>query len=123
MVFWHSKSKRKKSGGVLKAGHKNKKYQRGGYFNAIKIGIEKVVSKRTKGGNAKNKVVSAEFVNVKGKKLKILQVIENKSNFRFNRAKIITKGAILETDKGNVKVTSRPGQDGTINGVFIKEGK
>ena len=123
MVFWHTKSKRKKSGGVLKAGHKNKKYQRGGYFNAIKIGIEKVVSNRTKGGNTKNKVISAEFVNVKGKKIKILQVIENKSNFRFNRAKIITKGAILETDKGNVRVTSRPGQDGTINGIFIKEVK
>jgi small subunit ribosomal protein S8e len=123
MVFWHTKSKRKKSGGVLKAGHKNKKYQRGGYFNAIKIGIERVVSNRTKGGNAKNKVVSAEFVNVKGKKVKILQVLENKSNFRFNRAKIITKGAILETDKGNVRVTSRPGQDGTINGIFVKDEK
>ncbi|MDO5821049.1 MAG: 30S ribosomal protein S8e, partial [Methanobrevibacter sp.] len=32
---------------------------------------------------------------------------------------IITKGAIVETEIGNAKVTSRPGQDGIINGVLL----
>jgi len=120
MVFWQTKSKRKKTGGRLKTDRKKKKFQRGGYFQPVKIGEQNVASKRGKGGVIKNKVISAEFVNVGKKKVKILQVAENKSNFRFNRAKIITKGAILETEKGNVRVTSRPGQDGTINGVFVK---
>ncbi|MBN2095397.1 MAG: 30S ribosomal protein S8e [Candidatus Aenigmarchaeota archaeon] len=123
MVFWNSKSKRKKTGGVLKPGHKKKKYQRGGTFKAPKIGEEIISSRRVRGGKDKTAVIIAEFVNVGKKKLKIVQVSENKSNFRFNRAKIITKGAILETEKGMVRVTSRPGQDGTINGVFVEAKK
>ncbi|MFH1511592.1 MAG: 30S ribosomal protein S8e, partial [Candidatus Woesearchaeota archaeon] len=32
---------------------------------------------------------------------------------------IITKGTIVDTDKGKVRITSRPGQDGTLNGVLV----
>jgi len=37
------------------------------------------------------------------------------------RMNVITKGAIIETDKGNVKVTNRPGQEGHVQGILIKE--
>jgi len=33
---------------------------------------------------------------------------------------ILTKGAIVETELGKVKITSRPGQDGVLNGVLIQ---
>ena len=49
----------------------------------------------------------------------ILGVIENTANPNYVRRNIITKGAIVETPEGNAKVTSRPGQDGVINGILI----
>ena len=50
----------------------------------------------------------------------ITNVVENPSNPNFVRRNILTKSAIIETDKGLVRITSRPGQDGVINGVLIK---
>ena len=49
----------------------------------------------------------------------ILGVVENTANPNYVRRNIITKGAIVETPEGNAKVTSRPGQDGVINGILI----
>lgn len=49
----------------------------------------------------------------------ILGVIENHANDHFVRRNIITKGAVVETNLGQVKITSRPGQDGVVNGVLI----
>lgn len=121
MVFWHLRSRRKKTGGKAKRNRKKKKYERGGYFIPSKIGETKILKNRVRGGNIKIKLVNATYINVGGKKLKILEVLENKANFKFNREKIITKGAILLTEKGKVKVTSRPGQHGVLNGIFIKE--
>jgi len=120
MVFWCLKSRRKSTGGRALTNRKKKKFERGGYFIPIKIGAKKISVNRTKGGNYKIKMLNAEFVNVDGKKHKILQVIKNNANFRFNREKIITKGAIIETEKGHVRVTSRPGQDGIVNGIFVE---
>ena len=53
-------------------------------------------------------------------KAKLKKVIENKASRHFARMGIITKGAIIETDKGKAKVTNRPGQDGVINAVLVK---
>jgi small subunit ribosomal protein S8e len=33
----------------------------------------------------------------------------------------MTKGAIIETEMGKAKVTSRPGQDGVVNAVLLTE--
>jgi small subunit ribosomal protein S8e len=120
MVFWHLRSRRKKTGGRAKTNKKKKKYQRGGYFVPTKIGETKLKENRVRGGNIKLKLLKSEFVNVGGKKLKIVDFVENKANFKFNREKTITKGAIIVTEKGKVKITSRPGQHGVLNGVFIE---
>ena len=32
----------------------------------------------------------------------------------------MTKGTIIETEKGKAKITSRPGQEGSINAVLVK---
>ncbi|OYT42866.1 MAG: 30S ribosomal protein S8e [Candidatus Aenigmarchaeota archaeon ex4484_56] len=119
MVFWHLKSRRKKTGGRLKKSHKKKKYERGGYFIPTKLGKTNIKLNRVRGGGMKFKLVSADEINVNNKKYKITKFVENKANFRYDRSKIITKGAILMTEKGKVKVTSRPGQNGVLNGIFI----
>ena len=51
---------------------------------------------------------------------KIVSVIENESNPNYVRRNILVKGALIETDKGVVKITSRPGKDGVINGVKVE---
>ncbi len=62
------------------------------------------------------------YVNVskegKTEKVKIIRVIES-NNADLTRQSIITKGSIVETEKGKVKITSRPGQDGVLNGIFV----
>ena len=56
----------------------------------------------------------------KNKKTKILKVLENPTNNDYQRRGVISKGAILETQEGKCKVTSRPGQDGVVNALLIK---
>ena len=46
--------------------------------------------------------------------------METPSNRFFARQNIITKGTILETEIGKVKVTNRPTQEGNINGILVK---
>jgi len=74
-----------------------------------------------------NRIVLKEalFANVldkdkKLKKVKIIDVVENKANPNFLRAKIITRGAIIKTEIGLAKVLSRPSRDGVINAILIE---
>ncbi|MEM2724980.1 MAG: 30S ribosomal protein S8e, partial [Candidatus Nezhaarchaeales archaeon] len=53
-------------------------------------------------------------------KLKILRVKENPASVDYSRRGVITRGAVIETEKGLAKVTSRPGQDGVVNAVLLK---
>ena len=50
----------------------------------------------------------------------INNVIQNESNPNYVRRNILVKGAIIETSEGNVRITSRPGKDGVINGVLLE---
>ncbi len=53
------------------------------------------------------------------KQSKIITVKENPANRHFVRMNVITKGAVVETEDGLAKVTSRPSRDGTVNAVLI----
>ncbi|MEM4718166.1 MAG: 30S ribosomal protein S8e, partial [Desulfurococcaceae archaeon] len=55
------------------------------------------------------------------KKAKIIDVIETPENPQNSKFKIISKGSIVKTDLGIVKITSRPGQSGVLNGVLIQK--
>jgi small subunit ribosomal protein S8e len=50
----------------------------------------------------------------------IENVVENESDPNYVRRNVLVKGAIIETDKGRVKITSRPGKDGVINGILVE---
>jgi len=55
----------------------------------------------------------------KYEQIKIKEVVENPANRHFVRRNIMTKGTVIETEKGKAKITSRPGQDGNVNAVLI----
>ena len=70
--------------------------------------------------------MAASMANVfdpkKGKvtRTKILTVTENPANPNYVQRNIITKGAIIQTELGNARITSRMGQDGVVNAVLIE---
>jgi len=74
----------------------------------------------------KFKLISDEYVNVSDpstgltEKLKIVDVVRNPANVDYNRRGVITRGVIIRTEKGLVKVVSRPGQDGVLNAVVYE---
>ncbi len=125
MVLTQSRSKRKFTGGRYKFYRKKKLYEKGNLPSLTKIGKKDLKNIRTKGGNIKIRLFHAEIANLldtKTKtysKAKILTVVDNPANRHYVRRNIITKGTIIDTEKGKAKVTSRPGQDGTVNAVLI----
>ncbi|MGB9719675.1 MAG: 30S ribosomal protein S8e [Candidatus Anstonellales archaeon] len=114
----------KGTGGRRIKGRDKKLAHVGGEFASTKVSeSEKKKAVRTKGGGRKIKLQKAVYVNVatdKGvKKAKIISVIEG-NNPHYTRQNVITKGAVLNTELGKVRVTSRPGQDGVVNGILVK---
>ena len=114
------KKGRKISGGKYKKSRKKKLYEKKGQKRSIKLGDEKRKTKRIRGGNKKTFLLVAKFVNVRGnKKVEIKNVLETPSNRFLARQKVITKGTIIETELGKVKITNRPSQEGIINGILV----
>ncbi len=94
----------------------------GGVFSSTKVSEEpRKESKRKRGGSTRVRLKRAAFVNVvvegKSQKVKIEGVVES-HNPHYARQNIITKGAVLNTSLGKVRVTNRVGQDGIVNGVL-----
>ncbi|MCA9487369.1 MAG: 30S ribosomal protein S8e [Nanoarchaeota archaeon] len=116
---------RKITGGKYKKARKKKRYERPGQKKIIKIGDDKRKTDRVQGGNKKTSLLRAKFINVKTsdkkiKKTEIKNVLETPSNRFLARQNILTKGTIVETDLGKVRITNRPTQEGTLNGVLIE---
>jgi small subunit ribosomal protein S8e len=129
MAVWHLRSKRKQTGKRLKRIRKKRRSDRGSPFAGTRIEERRAKAKRTKGGNTKVKLQSANIANVadpkSGKitKSKILTSAENPANPHYVRRNIMTRGAIIKTEAGMAKVTSRPGQHGAVNAVLMSEKK
>jgi len=125
MARSQEKSRRKKSGGRYHSARSKKKNELAGFPANTRVSEEKKVkTKRSLGGNIKKSLLTVKEVNVadkKGKttKTKIINVIENPANPNLVRRNVITKGAIIETKLGKVKITSRPGQESFVNGVLV----
>jgi small subunit ribosomal protein S8e len=125
MAISQLRSKRKASGGRLTSARTKRKLELAGFAANTKLSVEdKIKTKRVIGGNEKLGLLTANKVNVADKKGKVtvtemVNVVENPANPHLVRRNVLTKGAIVETKLGKVKVTSRPGQEGTVNGVLI----
>jgi small subunit ribosomal protein S8e len=115
---------KKISGGRYVHHRKKKAYEKAGQKKVIKLGEEKRKTRRIKGGNKKTFLLRTNFVNVwdkgKTKRVEIKNVIETPSNRFLARQDIVTKGTIVETELGKVKITNRPAQEGITNGILIK---
>ncbi|MEM1584075.1 MAG: 30S ribosomal protein S8e [Nitrososphaerota archaeon] len=127
MVQWHwDLHKRKPTGGKKRPYRKKRRYERGRDPALTIIGDRKIREKRIRGGGVKYSLASDHYANVIDpetgvcKKVKILRVIANKASRDYERRGVITKGAIIETEIGKARVTSRPGQNGVINAVVTK---
>ena len=126
MTLWQGKSKRKTTGGRRRYHRKKRKFEISQDFEFPVIADKKIKKKRTMGGNKKVRVVGARYANVADhegnvEKVEINNVIKNPANPNYVQRNILTKGAIVETEKGKVKITSRPGQNGVVNAVLIEE--
>lgn len=121
------KKGRKISGGKYHKQRKKKSYETAGQKRSVKLGEEKRKSKKVRGGNRKTFLFNTKFVTIntkgKAKKVEIKNVAETPSNRFLARQNIITKGTIIETDIGRVRITNRPGQEGAINGIVVEEKK
>ena len=129
MAVWQRFSRRKPTGGLMKYYVKVKRKRDLGNLPTLTKLADKHKVKRVRvmGGNYKVRVLFTKYINLyipsqkKTVKTEIINVIENKANREFSKMKIITKGAIVKTPYGAARVTSRPGQDGVVNGVLIEE--
>ncbi|MEM2115929.1 MAG: 30S ribosomal protein S8e [Candidatus Woesearchaeota archaeon] len=120
-----SRSKRKASGGLYKKFKKKKLYEKGNDPTHPKLGPTKRRVDRVKYGNYKIRVIRCDevYVNVDNNKVvktKILNVVDNPADKQLARQNILTKGSIVKTELGLVRITSRPGQTGQVQGVLIK---
>jgi small subunit ribosomal protein S8e len=127
MALWQGKSKRKPSGGRLVRNRKKRRYEIGREPLMTNLGEESLRQYRTMGGNTKVKMLSAAYANVVNpkdktiKRVRIVTVKVNPANPNYVQRNIMNRGATIQTEMGMARITSRPGQDGTINAVLISE--
>ncbi len=128
MGIYQGNDLRKPTGGRKRSYKKVKpKALLGRPFTETKLGSrDKVKLDRVRGGNIKVRLKEAATANVidprtgKASKVRILRVVSTPAHREYARRGIITKGAIIETEIGRARVTSRPGQEGVINAVLIQ---
>jgi len=118
---------RKISGGKYSSKMRKKKsYERAGQARIIKLGNDKRKKLTGLGKTEKIVLLSGKTINVRDskstsvKKTEIKNVTETPSNRFLARQNILTKGAIVQTELGKVRITNRPTQEGNINGVLIE---
>ena len=127
MALWQGKSKRKPTGGRLVQNRKKRRYEIGREPLLTNLGEESLRKYRTMGGNSKVKMLSAAYANVvdpktnQVKRVKIVTVKVNPANPNYVQRNIMNRGATIQTALGMARVTSRPGQDGTVNAVLLTE--
>ena len=125
MALWQGESTRKPSGGRRRLSHKKRKFEIGAEVILPVMGPKKTQTSRTMGGHKKVRLVGGNKVNVtdpktgKTQTVDFTTVTDNPANPHYVRRNILTRGAVVMTKLGKAKITSRPGQDGVLNGVLV----
>ncbi len=126
MAQWHGISRRKPSGGRKVKARGKRSTEISTEKQMTLIGEPKTKIYRRTGGNTLVRVMAANQVSINDPKTgkttlgTIENVVENESDPNYVRRNVLVKGAIIETDQGRVKITSRPGKDGVINGILVE---
>jgi small subunit ribosomal protein S8e len=125
MAISQLRSLRKPSGGRLKDYRKEKSYELGREPALTKLEKKRATTIRTRSNHSKIRLLSTETANLfnpstkKYEQVKIKTITDNPANRHFVRRNIMTKGSIIDTEKGKARITSRPGQDGVVNAVLL----
>jgi len=127
MTIYHSDlHKRKRSGGRKIPYRGRRRYEFGSPSTRTVIGETSALRTRSMGGNLKVRSLKVKYVNLSDRygkvvRSEVLAVAENQAGVDLRRGGIVTKGAIIQTPLGRARVTSRPGQVGSISAVLIGE--
>ena len=125
MAISQSRSRRKVTGGRYIIYRKKRLHELGNLPRLTKLGERKSKIIKGKFSKIKQVLMNANTANVydpknkKYAKAKIITIVDNPADRNFIRRNIMNKGAIIKTELGNAKITSRPGQEGTVNAVLI----
>ena len=127
MALWQGISKRSRTGRRIRLARGKRKFEIGREVQLTTIGDTKLKKMRTLGNNRKTraKTINVAYVidqkNNKTTKAEIKSVVGKPANLNYIRRNILNKGAIIETNLGKARVTSRPGQTGTVNAILMSE--
>ena len=125
MPITQGRSRRKATGKKKHAYSSKRLHEKGSLPTLSILGKKRANHTRMRGGQIKTRLLSAEEVNVldqktgKFSKAKIKNIVENPANRHYVRRNILTKGTVIETEKGKARITSRPGQEGSVNAVLV----
>lgn len=126
MALWQGRSHSRPSGGRFRPHRAKRPFEIGAERQETTIGPNRQKFARTRGANHKVRLLKAARANVTDpstnttRQSAVIEVLENKANPHYVRRNIITKGALIKTDLGPARVTSRPGQHGLINAILVK---
>jgi len=118
------RSPRKRTGGRRRTPRDKRKHELGSEPTETQVGQQRLKTVDARGNTEKTRTVTTNVASVATADGDVISatiesVDENPANPNYARRNIITKGAILETSEGRVRVTSRPGQDGQVNAVAL----
>lgn len=125
MALSQARPRRKQTGALYKDYRKKRQYELGREPSFTKLSKKRVQVIRAMGNNRKYRMLSADTANLfdpktkSFKQVKIKTITDNPANRHFIRRNIMTKGSVIDTELGKARITSRPGQDGSINAVLI----
>ncbi|MEN6609211.1 MAG: 30S ribosomal protein S8e [Methanoregulaceae archaeon] len=123
---WQGRSIRGVTGGRYSPSRSKRRTEIGSAPTDTHIGEERRRTIRTFGGSEKIRALRAQFANVCNKstgavkKVRIETVEENVANPNYVRRNLLTCGAVIRTELGRARITSRPGQDGVICAVLLE---
>ena len=128
MAKWHGISRRKSTGGRMKHHRGKRRTEISSENQFAYVGeVEQRKNYRKTAGSQTVRLLSAHEINVnhpkEGKTVRatINGVIENDADPNYVRRNIVTKGALVETNIGRVRVTSRPGMHGVVSGILLED--
>lgn len=123
---WQGESVRKVTGGRRRPAAMKRRAEIGRAAADTHLGEARSRVVRTYGGNHITMALRANLANVTNpksgetRKVKIETVEKNTANPNYVRRNLLTKGAVIKTELGSARITSRPGQDGIINAVLLE---
>jgi len=126
-MVWQGYSLKKPSGARKRRHASKRKHEYGREPAETKVDERRARTVRTRGANTKTKLLQENQANIydpstkKTSKAEIKNVTENAANIHFVRRNILTKGSVIETSAGKARITNRPGQEGAVNAILIKE--